>query len=77
MCIRDRFIGQRTRRIDKGKSTARVQVDQEKHIEEFGEVSFDTSMKDTVMCDSDLDTQYRSVLGRIKWLQSRAQFQSC
>eukprot|EP00975_Prorocentrum_lima_P019011 4004360-Prorocentrum_lima.AAC.1 len=70
------FIG-RTHWIDKGKSSGRIQVYQEKRIEALGEVSFDTCMKGTVTCDSDLHTQYRSVLGHIKWLHSRTQFQSC
>eukprot|EP00975_Prorocentrum_lima_P039503 8300377-Prorocentrum_lima.AAC.1 len=56
------FIGQRTRCIDKGKSDGQIQVDQEKRIEEL----FDTSLKDTVTCDSDLHTQYRSVLGALQ-----------
>eukprot|EP00975_Prorocentrum_lima_P041726 8767903-Prorocentrum_lima.AAC.1 len=41
------FIGQRTRWIDKGKKDERIQIDQEKRIEELGEIAFDNSVKDT------------------------------
>eukprot|EP00975_Prorocentrum_lima_P069738 12928095-Prorocentrum_lima.AAC.1 len=47
------LIGQRTRWIDQGKKDGRIQIDQEKRIEELGEVAFDNSLKDTVTCDSD------------------------
>eukprot|EP00975_Prorocentrum_lima_P068185 12919276-Prorocentrum_lima.AAC.1 len=70
------FIGQRTRWIDKGKSIARIQLYQEQRTAEVGEVSFDGSLEDSVVRDADLHTQFRSVLGQIKWLQSRTQFQS-
>ena len=34
-------------------------------------------MKDTDLCDKQLHTSYRSLLGSINWLQSRIQFQAC
>ena len=34
-------------------------------------------MKNADKCDKDLHAAYRSLLGRINWLQSRTQFQSC
>ena len=33
--------------------------------------------KDEEKCDKDMHTAYRSLLGSINWLQSRAQFQAC
>eukprot|EP00975_Prorocentrum_lima_P070568 12932805-Prorocentrum_lima.AAC.1 len=57
------------------KSTARIQLYQEKRIEELGEESLG-SMNDFVVCDSDLHTQFRGVLGPSNWLQWRTQFQS-
>eukprot|EP00975_Prorocentrum_lima_P049190 10294583-Prorocentrum_lima.AAC.1 len=44
------LIGQRTRWIDKGKSTAMMQLHQERRIEKLGVVSFDTSLKGHMFC---------------------------
>eukprot|EP00975_Prorocentrum_lima_P035270 7410543-Prorocentrum_lima.AAC.1 len=48
-------------------------MNQEKRIEE----RVDTTLTDSIVCDSDLHTQLRRVLGQISWLQSSTQFQSC
>jgi len=72
------FVGQRVRWIDKGKrGTARIQVDQERKVEELAEIQYESSLRDTLSCPADLHKQYRSVLGQINWLQSRTQFQAC
>ena len=50
-----------------------IQVDQERCIEELGEIEFDKKLFDTDFCQPSLHTQYRSVLGQVNWLQSRTQ----
>jgi len=71
------FVGQRIRWIDKGKKGERIQVDQERKIEELSQIALDSSLREGTLCTPDLHKQYRSVLGQINWLQSRTQFQSC
>ena len=71
------FVGQRIRWVNKGKPGSFIQVDQEKKVEELGEVTVDASLRDNLPCTPDYHKQFRSVLGQINWLQSRTQFQSC
>ena len=72
------FVGQRVKWIEKdNKAKGHIRVDQEVKVEELGEIVFDKSMKDDLVCSKELHTQYRSLLGQINWLQSRTQFQSC
>ena len=71
------FVGQRVRWINKGKKDARIQVDQERKVEELSEIQLEPSLRDQLACTPDMHKQYRSVLGQINWLQSRTQFQSC
>ena len=52
-------------------------VDQERGIEELGEIDFDKKIPDTDYCQPSLHTQYRSVLGQVNWLQSRTQYKAC
>jgi hypothetical protein len=54
-----------------------IQVDQERGIEELGEIEFDKKLRDTDFCQPALHTQYRSVLGQVNWLQSRTQYRAC
>jgi len=64
------FTGQRIRW--KGNTLV---VDQDKAIEEMLEIQFGKSLKDEVACNPTLQTEYRSLLGSLNWLQSRTQFQ--
>jgi hypothetical protein len=54
-----------------------IQVDQERAIEELGEIEFDKSLLDSDCCSAPLHSQYRSVLGQVNWLQSRTQYKAC
>ena len=71
------FVGQRVKWCDRGTSKARIQVDQERKVEELSEIEFDKSLKDEITCTPDLHKQYRSLLGQINWLQSRTQYSAC
>ena len=54
------FVGQRIRWINrKDPKKAHIQVDQETKIEELAEVTFDSSLRDHVICSKDLHTQFR------------------
>ena len=44
---------------------------------ELEEIIIPKHLKDTDLCDKQLHTSYRSLLGSINWLQSRTQFQAC
>ena len=54
-----------------------IQVDQERAIEELGEIEFDKSLLDSAYGSTPLHLQYRHVLGQVKWLQSRTQYKAC
>jgi hypothetical protein len=49
-------------------------VDQDKAVEELKEIELDKNMKDDTSCTPELQTEFRSLLGSINWLQSRTQF---
>ena len=66
------FVGQRIR-----WQQNYIEVDHERAIEELGEVVFDNTLREDLVCPPDLHTQFRSVLCQINWLQSRTQFQAC
>ena len=63
------FTGQRARWVNN-----RIQVDQNKAVEELTETEIPKGLKDSELCSPSLHTQYRSILGSINWLQSRTQF---
>ena len=46
-------------------------------VSELEEIIIPKYLKDTDLCDKQLHTSYRSLLGSINWLQSRTQFQAC
>ena len=70
------FVGQGVRwKTEDNKSF--IQVDQDRGIEELGEIEFDKKLRDTDFCQPALHTQYRSVLGQVNWLQSRTQYKAC
>ena len=70
------FVGQGVRWKTEN-NMACIQVDQERGIEELGEIDFDKKLLDTDYCQPYLHTQYRSVLGQANWLQSRTQYTAC
>ena len=72
------FTGQRVRRVfDEHKKKKYISIDQKLSVQELEEISIPKHLKDTDLCDKQLHTSYRSLLGSINWLQSRAQFQAC
>ena len=73
------FTGQRVKWIidEKTKKKSYIVVEQSLCVSELTEVVIPKGKKDDEKCDKDLHTAYRSLLGSINWLQSRAQFQSC
>ena len=71
-----RFVGQRIQWKGKPKSPGSlVKVDQNVAVDELGEVEFEKSLLDNVVCTPYLHTECRSVFGQM--LQSRTQYQSC
>ena len=54
-----------------------TQVDQERAIEELGEIEFDKSLLYSDYCSAQLHSQYRSVVGQVSWLQSRTPSKAC
>ncbi|CAE7374757.1 Cpr [Symbiodinium natans] len=72
------FTGQRVRWVvdDKG-SKKYISIDQKLSVSELEEIVIPKHLKDTDVCDKQLHTSYRSLLGSINWLQSRTQFQAC
>ena len=84
------FVGQRIRWVNKsgtGSASAEtgskkftgphIKIDQSLAIDDLEEMVFDKSLKDNIECNPVLHTAYRSVLGKINWLQSRTQFHAC
>ena len=52
-------------------------VDQEKAVEEIGEIEIDKKRDEREKCEPQLHTQYRQVLGQLNWVQSRTQWHIC
>ena len=85
------FVGQRIRWVNKpgtasavspgkpskGKEGPHIKVDQKLAVDDLEEMVFDKHLKDNIECNPQLHTAYRSVLGKINWLQSRTQFHAC
>ena len=72
------FTGQRVRWVlDEHKKKKYISIDQKLSVQELEEISIPKHLKDTDLCDKQLRTSYRSLLGSINWLQSRTQFQAC
>jgi len=72
------FVGQRVRWLDRSDPKKRhIQVDQERKVEELGEMTVSSSVREDIALDRDQHRAYRSVLGQINWLQSRTQYQAC
>ena len=73
------FTGQRVKwQLDeKTKKKSHIVVEQSLCVSELTEIVIQKGQKDDEMCDKDMHTAYRSLLGSINWLQSRTQFQAC
>ena len=72
------FTGQRVRWVfDEQKRKKYISIDQKLSVSELEETIIPKHLKDTDLCDKQLHTSYRSLLGSINWLQSRTQFQAC
>lgn len=71
------FVGQRIRWKTHDKHGPYISVDQKLAVDAVEEIKFDKSMKDSVSCSPQMHTAYRSVLGQLNWLQSRAQVHLC
>ena len=72
------FTGQRVRWVfDEHKKKKYISIDQKLSFQELEEISIPKHLKDTDLCDKQVHTSYRSLLGSTNWLQSRAQFQAC
>ena len=72
------FTGQRVRWVfDEQKRKKYISIDQKLSVSELEEIIIPKHLKDTDLCDKQLHTSYRSLLGSINWLQSRTQFQAC
>ena len=72
------FTGQRVRWVfDEHKKKKYISIDQKLSVQELEEISIPKHLKDTDVCDKQLHTSYRSLLGSINWLQPRTQFQAC
>ena len=52
-----------------------IEVSQERAIEELEEIPAEEKIREDLHCNPTVHTRYRSLLGRIDWIQSRRQFQ--
>ena len=50
-----------------------ISVDQKLAVDAVEEVTIDKTLEDSVQCNPQLHTAYRSVLGRLNWLKKRTQ----
>ena len=71
------FVGQRIKWKTQEKYGHYISVDQKLSVDAVEEVKIDNSLKDNAQCNPQLHTAYRSVLGQLNWLQSRAQVHLC
>ena len=72
------FTGQRVCWVNDAQGNKKyISIDQKLCVSELEEIVIPKHLKDADACDKALHTSYRSLLGSIKWLQSRTQFQAC
>jgi len=77
------FCGQRVRWVNKGKPGAYICVDQDLKVEELEEIKVPEDIKSKGTAESvyvvgtDLHSAFRSLLGKINWLQNRTRFDAC
>ena len=74
------LCGQRIKWVNKGQEDAHITVDQELKVEEFTEVELPADYKHlknpelVFVAGTDLHATYRSLLGKINWLQNRTRY---
>ena len=71
------FARQRIRWTQDSQNGPYIDVSQNKAIDELEEIPMERNTKEDLRCTPSMHTMYRSLLGQIKWLQSRTQFQCC
>ena len=71
--VRERIKGKKNGQVH----TECIVVDQELKVGKLQEIAVDKTLRNNISCGPDLHQQYRSVMGQIKWLQSRTHFQAC
>ena len=66
------FAGQRVRWVfdEHKKKKKYISIDQKLSVQELEEISIPKHLNDTDLCDKQLHTSYRSLLGSINWLQA-------
>ena len=69
------FTRQRIRWTADPQSGSRIEVSQQKAIDELEEIPVERNTREDLHCTPAIKTRYRSLLGQINWLQSRTQFQ--
>ena len=76
------FCGQRLQWNNKGQSGAHISVDQDLRVEELSEIEIPSqykgitkeNMETTYVAGTDLHSAYRSLSGKINWLQNRTRY---
>ena len=71
------FTGQRIRCMKDPQLGTRIEVSQERTIEELEKIPVEKNTKEDLHCTPSMHTRYRSLLVQINWLQSRTRFQCC
>jgi len=68
------FVGQRITWKNHEKFGNYISCDQKLAVDQLEEIKVEKHMKDNMPCSPSMHTAYRSVLGQLNWLQSRAQY---
>ena len=71
------FAGQRIRWTHDSPNWPYIGVGQDKAIDELEEIPMERNTKKDLQCTPSMHTTYRSLLGELKWLESRTQFHCC
>ena len=71
------FTRQRIRWMKDPQSRSYIEVRQQKAIDEVEEIPVERNTKEHLDCTPAVHFRYRSLLGHLKWLQRRMQFQCC
>ena len=67
------FVGQRIKWKTHDKHGPYISADQKLAVDAVEEIKLEKSLKDNIACAPQLHTAYRSVLGQLNWLQSKAE----
>ena len=77
------YCGQRVRWVDKDKDSGYITVDQDLKVEELSEITIPDEVKNkgpphtTFVVGTELHSAFRSLLGKINWLQNRTRYDAC